>query len=166
MVSSFSFFYSFFSSPLPPPPTHTIPCITVHFSAVSLSPEGQWVCSCCFYSQSYSWVCAWSRNTTLWCGHMCHSCVAQPSVALALAGLASIYPGPSWLHCVPLTTAALRWRLAIHSGSHTRLSEGRRWWFDLQNKKTFFSKVFLDVAVSSSNKYCSLSWTIFLIFML
>lgn len=151
MVSSFSFFTLFLSPTTP----HTqfflacfIPCTTVHFSAVSLSPEGQWVCSCCFYSQSYGWVCTWRRNTTLWCGHMCYSCIAQPSVALVLAGLASIYPGPSWLHCDPLTTAALKWRLAKRSGSHMRVSEGRRWWFDLQNKKkttnkkTFFSNVF------------------------
>ena len=55
---------------------------------------------------------------------MCHSCIAQPSVALVLAGLAGLYPGPSWLHCDPLTTVALRWHLARHSGSHMRVSMG------------------------------------------
>lgn len=165
--SALSLFFALFLFLSTTPHTHFflacfIPCTTVHFCAVSLSPEGQWVCSCCFYSQSYGWVCTWRRTTTLWCGHMCYSCIAQPSVALVLAGLASIYPGPSWLHCDPLTTAALKWHLAMCSGSHMRVSEGRRWWFDLQNKKTktFLFKCFLDLTVCS-NEYCSLSWKIF-----
>lgn len=69
---------------------------------------------------------------------MCHGCIAQPSVALVLAGLASIYPGPSWMLCDPLTAAALKWHFAIHSGSHMRVLEGRRRWFDLQTSLWHF----------------------------